>query len=249
MTLKEILLTGIFTIAIQMLNPLTAAAVPVTVGTNYFDINNNAVAAPSGSISIEETAGPVISDDGGVFGTGIYTLTNNTSFTLQAFGVSNLGTTAFVNDFFLPSPPGGQTSNNGNAYDFDNVLTLTDRNASSNWRNTEVIAGTGQTFQNVFGNFSENVDPGDDTINWYASVAGGLLAGDTSSSDYLRFITPFGLASAGIGIVGTNGIANANSLFFNNVSVVPLPAALPLYGTGLALMGFVGWRRRQKATA
>jgi len=33
------------------------------------------------------------------------------------------------------------------------------------------------------------------------------------------------------------------------VGVVPLPAALPLYGTGLALMGFIGWRRRKAATA
>ncbi len=33
------------------------------------------------------------------------------------------------------------------------------------------------------------------------------------------------------------------------VSVVPLPAALPLFGTGLAAMGFVGWRRKRKALA
>lgn len=31
-----------------------------------------------------------------------------------------------------------------------------------------------------------------------------------------------------------------------NSTVVPLPAALPLYGTGLAVMGFIGWRRRRK---
>ncbi len=31
-----------------------------------------------------------------------------------------------------------------------------------------------------------------------------------------------------------------------NVTAVPLPAALPLYGAGLAAMGFVGWRRKQK---
>lgn len=30
------------------------------------------------------------------------------------------------------------------------------------------------------------------------------------------------------------------------VSTVPLPAGLPLYGAGLAVMGFIGWRRRQK---
>ncbi len=30
-------------------------------------------------------------------------------------------------------------------------------------------------------------------------------------------------------------------------SSVPVPAALPLFGTGLALMGFVSWRRKRKA--
>jgi len=32
------------------------------------------------------------------------------------------------------------------------------------------------------------------------------------------------------------------------VGAVPLPAALPLFGTGLAIMGFIGWRRKRKAT-
>ncbi len=36
---------------------------------------------------------------------------------------------------------------------------------------------------------------------------------------------------------------------FNSVSQVPVPAALPLFGTGLALMGFFGWRRKRKAAA
>jgi len=30
---------------------------------------------------------------------------------------------------------------------------------------------------------------------------------------------------------------------------IPLPAALPLYGTGLAVMGFIGWRKKRKAVA
>lgn len=34
-----------------------------------------------------------------------------------------------------------------------------------------------------------------------------------------------------------------------NVSAVPLPAALPLYGAGLALAGFLGWRRKRAITA
>jgi hypothetical protein len=30
---------------------------------------------------------------------------------------------------------------------------------------------------------------------------------------------------------------------------VPLPAAFPLFGTNLGILGFLGWRRRRKAKA
>ncbi len=33
------------------------------------------------------------------------------------------------------------------------------------------------------------------------------------------------------------------------LSTVPLPAALPLYGAGVALMGLIGWRRKRKLAA
>jgi len=35
----------------------------------------------------------------------------------------------------------------------------------------------------------------------------------------------------------------------NGTSVVPLPAALPLFATGLAALGLLGWRRKKKAAA
>ena len=31
--------------------------------------------------------------------------------------------------------------------------------------------------------------------------------------------------------------------------VVPLPAALPLFGSAVLVMGFMGWRKRRKAAA
>lgn len=40
-----------------------------------------------------------------------------------------------------------------------------------------------------------------------------------------------------------------NVAFSSTVSAVPVPAALPLFGTGLAVMGFVGWRRKRTMTA
>lgn len=46
------------------------------------------------------------------------------------------------------------------------------------------------------------------------------------------------------------GIANYElELVVGQVSAVPLPAALPLYGAGLAVLGFVGWRKKRKAAA
>ncbi len=34
------------------------------------------------------------------------------------------------------------------------------------------------------------------------------------------------------------------SITVNTISAVPLPAALPLYGAGMAIIGFLGWRRK-----
>lgn len=43
--------------------------------------------------------------------------------------------------------------------------------------------------------------------------------------------------------------ARLNIDFTAPLSEVPVPAALPLFGTGLAAMGFIGWRRKRKAKA
>ena len=48
----------------------------------------------------------------------------------------------------------------------------------------------------------------------------------------------------------TFGITSPNSRnadYDLSISAVPLPAALPLYGAALAIMGFVGWRKRRAA--
>ena len=40
-----------------------------------------------------------------------------------------------------------------------------------------------------------------------------------------------------------------NFRYNNTPSAVPLPAALPLFGTGLAVMGFIGWQRKRRIAA
>lgn len=49
-------------------------------------------------------------------------------------------------------------------------------------------------------------------------------------------------------IIGASAAVLSIDFTAPSSAVVPVPAALPLFGTGLALMGFVGWRRKRKAT-
>ena len=49
---------------------------------------------------------------------------------------------------------------------------------------------------------------------------------------------------------GTASAGNTNVLLSQvDVSNVPLPAALPLFATGLGALGLLGWRRKRKAQA
>ena len=71
--------------------------------------------------------------------------------------------------------------------------------------------------------------------------------------------TPGGLWSLDFGIGGSNG--SPNTLYFTDgidgethglfgaIEATPLPAALPLFATGLGAMGLFGWRRKRKAQA
>jgi len=88
------------------------------------------------------------------------------------------------------------------------------------------------------------ISQGTFTIN-----AGDADTGNGVASDWF-----FSLGSASIRSIIFSGSRPSGffGLGFDNfdtgvdVGVVPLPAALPLYGTGLALMGFIGWRRKQR---
>jgi len=48
---------------------------------------------------------------------------------------------------------------------------------------------------------------------------------------------------------GTFNTGFGEVAFDGSTSVVPLPAALPLFGTGLGIMGFIGWRRKRRMAA
>ncbi len=104
-------------------------------------------------------------------------------------------------------------------------------------------------------NMSENGLPGPfDAVVWTGTRGEGtkfetIVLGDTTAA--LGKANQFGVAW----VVLTGGILTTVENHFYalssplTVAVIPLPAALPLYGTGLAVMGFMGWRRKRRAAA
>jgi len=80
-----------------------------------------------------------------------------------------------------------------------------------------------------------------------APGVGGLLAEDPSTimSDVFNGQTPDGgdfVAGSAVGLL--------TQFDYNPVApATPLPAALPLFATGLGAMGLIGWRRKRKARA
>jgi hypothetical protein len=95
------------------------------------------------------------------------------------------------------------------------------------------------------------------------------IYGDPAASDYDNtlndWITQFGLEFEnaligqlffGIGSGTPDQVGYVDNVQFTlgdfspvydfEVAAVPIPAALPLYGSGLALMGFIGWRKRRR---
>jgi hypothetical protein len=101
------------------------------------------------------------------------------------------------------------------------------------------------TFSSISGDdFTWFFDDDDNGSLSYDLVGSADPSGSTYSftQDYIGQL--FGIAA-----IGSSDDFRVKSINVNTLSAVPLPAALPLYGAGLAVMGFVGWRKRQKAAA
>ncbi len=141
----------------------------------------------------------------------------------------------------------------------------------SPWQNTSLPDGT---YTNIKGDSTAqwNFDGGEyktlslmwgslDTYNYiefyYFDGVTETLVDMLDGDDPMFAGAPYGIGFINA-VITTDSIFNrfkllsgSNSFEIANVSIsaVPLPAALPLYGAGLAVMGFVGWRKRKKAAA
>lgn len=72
----------------------------------------------------------------------------------------------------------------------------------------------------------------------------------TTSNSFFGITSDLLIASMHLGLinggVSTSGYFYMDNLTIGSVSAVPLPAGLPLYGAGIALLGLVGWHRKRK---
>lgn len=88
--------------------------------------------------------------------------------------------------------------------------------------------------------FSQVIDE-DDNVNFvFVHLGTQFLAYMFDPSNVLTSFSVDGLDM---------GVSNIYSYDWPQTSVIPLPAALPLYGTGLAVIGFIGWRKKRKTEA
>jgi hypothetical protein len=105
------------------------------------------------------------------------------------------------------------------------------------------------------------LDPNATLFNLYDNTTGTYLQGGQSVTKTLDgWLTTFAALSPlqldgiwiGEGLTGGNtgpDSLTVNSLTVDTLTTTPIPAALPLFASGLGALGVVGWRRKRKAKA
>lgn len=85
--------------------------------------------------------------------------------------------------------------------------------------------------------FADGIQSTDFTLSNFSSISGqlGFKTNEIDPTD---------------GVITNANVQRAQFVVTSlEVTTVPIPAALPLMGTGLAVLGFLGWRKRRKAHA
>lgn len=162
-------------------------------------------------------------------------------FYLVGFGVSNFSSTAYVDTIgndsiacdFNPNPLPGYFGNW--CY---GPKTLTAGNWDSEIAYFDDVEGA-QTFQDTFGDFSDNVLPGETTINWYESLDGALGPGD--SEDFFLYLADLP-ASLALGITSDENTGELS--FFSNQPLTPIPLPAAVWFFVSALGGLIVAKRK-----
>jgi hypothetical protein len=141
---------------------------------------------------------------------------------------------------------GGSTNFNNNTILFTGFMTS----------GLDSINGSGYTHNH--GNQNETMAMSFLLDNVWTNVFGAAVTGNNSPNLLSAIPTPIMFANAmisGIRLTSSIGVnqtyhgmyKDVNFNFKPALSVVPLPAALPLYGAGMLVLGLIGWRRKRNA--
>jgi hypothetical protein len=107
---------------------------------------------------------------------------------------------------------------------------------------------------NLIGTFSGSGPAASVAITFL--ITSGFLPGDTgqgTGTESFLLVTSSNTANVGgsyIGTIDTIGtLVDVGGGIFGLAAPTPIPAALPLFATGLGAVGLLGWRRKRKAAA
>ena len=171
---------------------------------------------------------------------GVETSFNITPLDVGDFTLSILGTTPFNNKNFIDIPPPQISQFDVDGSTIANVTT-TDTNSFEISFDSAITA-----FGADFASFN------DGSVRSEIILAGETISPSVVGNLDVRFIgfisdTPF--LTVRFDSVGgvRDGYGLDNVSFGSSVSPVPLAAALPLFGAGLAVMSLVGWRKKNQS--
>ena len=166
---------------------------------------------------------------------GLYALATAAPASAFTITFDEAGSCTGCTGFAYTTDPSGTFSGKVLIYDLPSAVTFGQANIQDS---NGTISDTLYFFPNQQGLSTEMI--------FYSYDTNGLLA-DVGTTDLFP-TAPIGATEDASGHF--TYVAGANTYNgVSGVSAVPLPAALPLFATGLAGLGLLGWRRKKKAAA
>lgn len=161
---------------------------------------------------------------------------------------------------------GVQISTNGNNQNYEFMVVVDKSSGVELWRNTiqsnspadlaETLLSSASNATNARflsdGNGHFFVDFAVSRADFGLSLSGVPLVFvfGTNSNGAQQFVCGSSSDIAGVNGCGTTLWSSlASDAYTFSDTTTPLPAALPLFSTGVGLLGFLGWRRKKKAAA